>query len=85
MRMPGFTADDGIGESTMNYGGAATHVAAGRTGQFRPALVAATVCKTSGCLTVGKCRTRVRCCRSFTGACSCSTVPCFVIGPPILA
>ena len=82
MRMPGFTAEAGIAKTTMYYAGAAAHADAGRGGQLRASLVAPTVCRTSGCLTVGKCRTKVRCCRSFTGACSCSTVPCFFLGPP---
>jgi hypothetical protein len=81
MKTPGFTAEAGLAESTTYYAGAAARSTAGGGAQVRAALVAPTVCKTSGCVTVGKCRTKVRCCRNFTGACTCSTVPCFFIGP----
>jgi hypothetical protein len=81
MRMPGFTAAAGIGQSTGQYSGVVAHVGAERGGQIHAALVAPTLCKTSGCLTVGACRTRVRCCRSFTGACTCSMLPCFILPP----
>lgn len=63
MTMPGFTAEVGLGESTTHYAGTTSHGGAGGGGQLSAALVAPTVCKTSSCLTVGRCKTRVRCCR----------------------
>jgi len=77
MTMPGLTAEAAIGKSTTNYSGAGAHRATGYGREVRAALIAPTFCKTSSCLTVGTCRTQVRCCRSFTGACTCQTVPCF--------
>jgi hypothetical protein len=77
MRMPGFTAEMGIGASTTHYSAASAHGAAGFSGQLRPALVASQ-CKTSSCMKLGRCTTRVRCCRNFNGSCSCQTVPCFI-------
>lgn len=81
MNMPGFTAEAGLQPSNAQYGGAVV-ASTGQPGQLRPALVAPNVCRTSGCLTVGRCRTRVRCCRNFSGSCSCRTVPCFFLGSP---
>lgn len=81
MRMPGFTADAGLGQARGVYGGAGAPSAI-RSGSLSPALVAPTVCRTSPCVTVGRCRTKVRCCRDFRGSCRCSTVPCFFLGPP---
>ncbi len=83
MRLPGFTAEAGIGGSATHYWGGPAHAAATGGGQLRPALVAPPICKTSGCVTVGSCRRRVRCCRSFTGACTCTLQPCFIF--PTLA
>ena len=80
MTMPGFTAEAGIGASTTYYSGAAGHAFAPQGGQIRPALVAPPLCRTSSCQTVGSCRTRVRCCRSFNGKCTCTIVPCFFLG-----
>jgi hypothetical protein len=79
MKAPGFTAEAGLGPTVEQY---AVGVVRTRddTGELRPALVAPTVCRTSGCFTVGNCRTRVRCCRNFLGICSCRTLPCFVLG-----
>lgn len=77
MRIPGFSAEATLGPSVGHYAGVAGGTA-GPTGGLSPALVAPPVCKTSGCITVGRCRTRVRCCRNFTGACTCKTTPCFI-------
>jgi hypothetical protein len=81
MRMPGFTAEAGSLPAQGHYRGVrvAASMAAGK-------LVAELVapwppnggmwpCRTSSCVTVGSCRTSVRCCRLF-GSCICSTVPC---------
>jgi len=81
MSMPGLTADLSLEPTQGRYGGAA-HAAAVASARLRPALVGPTVCRTSGCLSVGNCRTKVRCCRNFLGRCTCSTVPCFFLGPP---
>lgn len=80
MRMPGFTAEMGIGASTTHYSAAPARGGAGFTGQLRPALVAQQQCRTSSCMRVGRCTTRVRCCRSLNGSCSCQAVPCFILG-----
>ena len=80
MTIPGFTAETSLEPSTAHYAtGAAS---APPAGGVTAALVAPTICRTSPCFTVGNCRTRVRCCRTFTGACSCKTFPCFIF-PPI--
>lgn len=76
MRMPGFTAERGFRQTDTHYGGVA-HGYASQTSQLRPALVAPTVCKTSACVAVGRCKVRVRCCRDFRGTCTCRTAPCF--------
>jgi hypothetical protein len=81
MRMPGMTADAALEATSGHYGGTAAR-AASRSGTLSPALVAPTVCRTSPCVRVGGCRTKVRCCRNFLGSCTCSTVPCFFLGPP---
>ncbi|HEV7804725.1 MAG TPA: hypothetical protein VGO80_02820 [Solirubrobacteraceae bacterium] len=83
MTMPGFTAEVGIGESSTHYSGRTAHGGAVGGGQLHPALVAPTVCKTSSCLTVGRCKTRVRCCRNFQGICTCTTAPCYIVGGPL--
>lgn len=88
MRMPQFTAEAGLGR-TAEYYGPVARAHAGDAGQLRPALVApppddgdgAPVCRTSGCFAVGGCKTRVRCCRTFSGLCRCAPVPCRVIFP----
>jgi hypothetical protein len=80
MRMPGFTAEMGIGASTTHYSGTAAFAPAGHGGQLRPALVAPVQCRTSNCMKVGRCTTRVRCCRNFNGSCTCQTVPCLFLG-----
>jgi hypothetical protein len=82
MRMPGFTADTATRRSTTHYSGTAAHSSAATGGQLRPALVAQQQCRTSSCLAIGRCKTKVRCCRSFNGTCSCTAVPCFFLGPP---
>lgn len=79
MGMPGFTAETALGRNKYYYQSATV----GSTSGIVPALVAPTICRTSGCLTVGSCRTRVRCCRDFRGSCFCSTQPCFFLGPPV--
>ncbi len=84
MKMPGFTADISLERDTGHYGGTLAR-SGRRAGSVSPALVAPTFCGTSACLTVGGCRVRLRCCRNFTGGCSCSTVPCFFLGPPVQA
>jgi hypothetical protein len=85
MTTPGFTAEVGIGKSATHYCGAGTQATAGRDSQVRAALVAPPICRTSSCIAVGGCKTKVRCCRNFAGGCSCSAVPCFFIGPAELA
>ncbi len=83
MRMPQFTAEAGLGGSAEYYAPVAP-AQAGEARELRPALIApppddgdgAPVCRTSGCFTVGGCRTRVRCCR-ILGGCTCTPVPCF--------
>lgn len=84
MRMPGFTANAALEPTQGCYRGKAATSATSVThaGFLSPALVAPTVCRTSRCLIVGRCKTKVRCCRDFTGSCNCSTVPCFFLGPP---
>lgn len=77
MKMPEFTAEAGLRETVGHYGSVGL-ASAGDAGELRPALVAPTVCRTSGCFTIGSCRTKVRCCRNFTGSCSCRTLPCFL-------
>jgi hypothetical protein len=81
MSMPGFTANAALEPTRGRYGGTAA-TSATHADFLSPALVAPTVCRTSSCLIVGRCKTKVRCCRNFTGACTCSTVPCFFLGPP---
>jgi hypothetical protein len=81
MRMPGFTAEMGIGESATHYSGTHAFGPAGRGGQLRPAFVASPQCRTSSCVQVGRCMTKVRCCRSFSGKCTCQAVPCLFLGP----
>jgi hypothetical protein len=84
MRMPGFTAQEAIGQSTTPYAATAAHVAAALGAELHPALIAPPTngfppppfCKTSGCMPLGNCRTRVRCCRFFNGPCNCVTIPC---------
>jgi hypothetical protein len=83
MRMPEFTAEAALGQSTTRYTATAAHTATGPGGELHPALIAlptngfppSPFCKTSACVTLGKCRTRVQCC-SKGGRCSCSTLPC---------
>ena len=82
MSIPGFTAEAGIGATTTNYSAAAAHAVSAGSGHLHPALIAMPLCRTSSCLTIGRCKTKVRCCRSFNGTCSCNTVPCFFLGPP---
>jgi hypothetical protein len=77
MKMPGFTAENGLAPSELRYAGKAV-ATAGVGGHVQPALVAPPSCATSACVTVGRCRTRVRCCRDFTGRCVCRTTPCFI-------
>lgn len=77
MSMPGFTADAGVGACTTHYSGRAGHGAAGGGGLLHPALVAPSVCKTTPCMKVGACSTRVSCCRLFNGRCSCTVQPCY--------
>jgi hypothetical protein len=81
MRMPGLTAEVALEPTSGRYGGTAL-AAAPRSGSLSPALVAPTVCRTSPCVGVGGCRMKIRCCRNFLGNCTCSTVPCFFLGPP---
>jgi hypothetical protein len=77
MRMPGFTAEAGIGASITHYSGAGAFASAAQGAGVHPALVAAQQCRTSPCRAVGRCKTRVRCCRNtFTHECTCSTLPC---------
>jgi hypothetical protein len=83
MTMPGFTAEVGIGESSTHYSGTTSHGGLRGGGQLQAALVAPTVCKTSRCLTVGRCKTRVRCCRNFQGTCTCTAAPCYVVDSPL--
>jgi hypothetical protein len=80
MGMPGFTAEVGSLPAQGHYRGA--WVAGPRTaGKLVAELVAPPnggswpLCSTSPCVTVGNCRTGVRCCRVF-GTCFCTTVPC---------
>lgn len=82
MKMPEFTAEAGLEQTTGHYGGIVLAIAGG-TGEFHPALVAPTVCRTSRCFNIGGCRREVRCCRTFFGSCRCSVRPCFLgdIGP----
>ncbi|MDX6706626.1 MAG: hypothetical protein QOI48_2472 [Solirubrobacteraceae bacterium] len=87
MRMPGFTAQAGLGQSTTAYSGTAAHPAAAPGAQLHLALVAQppngfppTFCQTSGCMALGSCKTRVRCCHGLKGPCNCVTLPCG--GPP---
>ena len=81
MKMAGFTAEAALERANGHYGRTA-FTSARPAGSVRAALVAPTVCRTSSCLKVGNCRTKVRCCRNFLGSCTCSTVPCFFLGPP---
>jgi hypothetical protein len=79
MKVPGFTAEAGLGPTVEQYGRGVLGPA-GDASELHPALVAPTVCRTSGCFSIGNCRTRVRCCRNFFGRCTCSTLPCFILG-----
>jgi len=79
MTMPGFTADAGIGACTTHYSGRAGHGGAGGGGRLHPALVASPLCRSTPCMKVGGCTTRVRCCRLFNGKCSCTVQPCLTL------
>jgi hypothetical protein len=78
MRMPGFTAEAALGHANHSYRNQSPATTRAE-GELYPALVAPTVCTTSRCLTIGNCRTKVRCCRNFTGSCTCSATPCYYV------
>lgn len=83
MTMPGFTANAALEPTQGRYGGKAV-ISATHAGFLSPALIAPPMsCGLSPCMVVGRCKTRVRCCRGdFNGACRCSAVPCSFPGPP---
>lgn len=89
MRMPRFTADVALGQAEEHYAGrvAASGSYSSYISQLVPAFVAPPpvdgppFCSTSACLSVGGCRTSVRCCRIPGGRCVCTATPCFVPFP----
>lgn len=76
MRLPGFTAEVGLGQTDGHYGKAGGG-AAGLAGGVVPALIAPPLCSTSSCVRVGRCTARVVCCRTLSGPCSCRVMPCY--------
>jgi hypothetical protein len=78
MRTPGFTAEAGLSRTEERYWGGAASGSPAYSGQLTPQLIAPPICRTSPCLTLGRCRTRVRCCTNFLGRCTCTAQPCFI-------
>jgi hypothetical protein len=79
MSIPGFSAGSALGSPTASYATASPSSRRRSTGPLRPQLIAPLpICRATSCLTVGSCKIRVSCCRSFTGGCHCQAIPCLV-------
>ena len=76
MGIPGFTAETTLGRSSEYFYNSTPADSA--SGLILALLAVGTpTCQTSGCLTVGSCRTKAVCRRGgIFGTCWCNTAPC---------